>query len=140
MLGSIFVKIQSLLQPSMLRIVAYKQAAFASPHDMTGGSLHSLPFPFLACTVGSAQASRAQGGAHPQQCSMACRRELAGTRTTLGHTTESLELVPCQDFIGPAGTRAPNAQPFHVHVHPLVSAGVAGLRNVAAAFPHLSLV
>ena len=49
-----------------------------------------------------------------------CRRELAGMRTTLGSTTESLELVRCQEFMGLPGSRAPMAQPFHVHVHPLV--------------------
>ncbi|KAK9803462.1 hypothetical protein WJX73_004742 [Symbiochloris irregularis] len=48
------------------------------------------------------------------------RRELAGLRTSMGATTESLELIRPQDFMGPPGARTPMAQPFHVHVHPQV--------------------
>lgn len=53
------------------------------------------------------------------------RRELAGMRTVLGQTTESLELTHCRDFVGLPGSRTPNAQPFHVAVHPLVRAPAA---------------
>ena len=60
---------------------------------------------------------------------------MAGMR--LGSTTESLELVQCREFMGPAGSRAPNAQPFHVNVHPLVrqefdSAGRPGLAHLTS--------
>lgn len=34
----------------------------------------------------------------------------------LGHTTESLELVKCCDFVGPPGSGSPLAQPFQVEV------------------------
>ncbi|BDA42520.1 probable histone H2A deubiquitinase MYSM1 at C-terminar half [Coccomyxa sp. Obi] len=44
------------------------------------------------------------------------RREVQGPKATLGHTTESLELVKCMDFVGPAGSGAPLAQPFQVSV------------------------
>lgn len=44
------------------------------------------------------------------------RREVQGPKATLGHTTESLELVKCMDFVGPAGSGAPLAQPFQVYV------------------------
>lgn len=54
------------------------------------------------------------------------RRELAGSRTSMGATTESLELIRPQDFMGPPGARTPMAQPFHVHVHPQVSTRAAG--------------
>ena len=40
----------------------------------------------------------------------------------LGHTTESLELVKCCDFVGPPGSGAPLAQPFQVEVDAQVSA------------------
>ena len=39
----------------------------------------------------------------------------------LGHTTESLELVKCCDFVGPPGSGAPLAQPFQVEVDAQVS-------------------
>ena len=44
------------------------------------------------------------------------RREVQGPKATLGDTTESLELVKCMDFVGPAGSGAPLAQPFQVSV------------------------
>ena len=34
----------------------------------------------------------------------------------LGHTSESLELVKCHEFVGPPGSGAPLAQPFSVEV------------------------
>lgn len=40
---------------------------------------------------------------------------------SLGHTTESLELVKCCDFVGPPGSGAPLAQPFQVEVEAQVS-------------------
>ena len=50
------------------------------------------------------------------------RRETARTAMALGHTTESLELVKCCDFVGPPGSGAPLAQPFQVEVDAQVSA------------------
>ncbi len=44
------------------------------------------------------------------------RRDVQGQKAMLGHTTESLELVKCMDFVGPPGSGAPLAQPFQVHV------------------------
>ncbi|KAK9816984.1 hypothetical protein WJX72_007805 [[Myrmecia] bisecta] len=44
------------------------------------------------------------------------RREAAGPRNTLGHTTESLELCRLVDYVGPPGSGAPLAQPFSVEV------------------------
>ena len=41
---------------------------------------------------------------------------MQGQKAMLGHTTESLELVKCMDFVGPPGSGAPLAQPFQVHV------------------------
>ena len=43
-------------------------------------------------------------------------REGAGMRSQWGHTTESLELVRCSDFIGPPGSGAALSQPFEVRV------------------------
>lgn len=43
------------------------------------------------------------------------RRE-TGKSMALGHTTESLELVKCCEFVGPPGSGAPLAQPFSVEV------------------------
>ena len=43
----------------------------------------------------------------------------------LGHTTESLELVKCCDFVGPPGSGAPLAQPFQVEVDAQVGADYA---------------
>lgn len=45
------------------------------------------------------------------------RRDVQGPKAMLGHTTESLELVKCLDFVGPPGCGAPLAQPFQVNVH-----------------------
>ena len=44
------------------------------------------------------------------------RRETGRSAMSLGHTTESLELVKCCDFVGPPGCGAPLAQPFQVEV------------------------
>ncbi|KAL0041515.1 hypothetical protein WJX79_005896 [Trebouxia sp. C0005] len=44
------------------------------------------------------------------------RRETGRAGMSLGHTTESLELVKCCDFVGPPGSGAPLAQPFQVEV------------------------
>ena len=44
------------------------------------------------------------------------RREVGRSAMSLGHTTESLELVKCSDFVGPPGSGAPLAQPFQVEV------------------------
>lgn len=71
------------------------------------------------------QISEQSGSTAP--CTMqsaTCRRELAGLRTSMGATTESLELIRPQDFMGPPGARTPMAQPFHVLVHPQVSGSV----------------
>ena len=43
-------------------------------------------------------------------------RETGRAGMSLGHTTESLELVKCCDFVGPPGSGAPLAQPFQVEV------------------------
>lgn len=48
------------------------------------------------------------------------RREIQGPRTALGHTSESLELLKCETFVGPPGSGAPQAQPFRVAVNPQV--------------------
>lgn len=53
-------------------------------------------------------------------CGGQCR-EAAGMRSHWGHTTESLELVTCADFIGPPGSGASLAQPFEVRVEGQVS-------------------
>ena len=50
------------------------------------------------------------------------RRAAAGPKNAMGHTTESLELLKCLEFMGPPGSGAPQAQPFHVDVHPEVHA------------------
>ena len=50
------------------------------------------------------------------------RREVQGPRTALGQTSESLELMACENFVGPPGSGAPQAQPFRVFVHPQVLA------------------
>lgn len=44
------------------------------------------------------------------------RRETGRTAMALGHTSESLELVKCCEFVGPPGSGAPLAQPFQVEV------------------------
>ena len=44
------------------------------------------------------------------------RRETGRAAMALGHTSESLELVKCCDFVGPPGSGAPLAQPFQVEV------------------------
>lgn len=44
------------------------------------------------------------------------RRDTGRGAMALGHTTESLELVKCCDFVGPPGSGAPLAQPFQVEV------------------------
>lgn len=49
------------------------------------------------------------------------RRETGRGGMALGHTTESLELVKCCDFVGPPGSGAPLAQPFQVEVDAQVS-------------------
>ncbi len=49
------------------------------------------------------------------------RREVGRTGMSLGHTTESLELVKCCDFVGPPGSGAPLSQPFQVEVEAQVS-------------------
>lgn len=49
------------------------------------------------------------------------RRDVQGQKAMLGHTTESLELVKCMDFVGPPGSGAPLAQPFQVHVQAQVT-------------------
>ena len=49
------------------------------------------------------------------------RRERQGPRMALGHTSESLELLTCEEFVGPPGSGAPQAQPFSVTVHPQVA-------------------
>lgn len=53
------------------------------------------------------------------------RREGAGSRikSQLGSTSESLELVCCQDFYGPPGSGLPGSQPFAVEVDMQVGAG-----------------
>lgn len=38
-----------------------------------------------------------------------------------GHTSESLELVPCKEFMGPPGSGAALAQPFEVTMQGQVS-------------------
>ena len=48
------------------------------------------------------------------------RRERQEPRMALGHTSESLELLICEDFVGPPGSGAPQAQPFRVSVNPQV--------------------
>ena len=50
------------------------------------------------------------------------RRAAAGQKNAMGQTTESLELLKCLEFVGPPGSGAPQAQPFHVDVHPQVHA------------------
>ena len=50
------------------------------------------------------------------------RREVQGPRTALGQTSESLELMACENFVGPPGSGAPQAQPFRVSIHPQVIA------------------
>lgn len=49
------------------------------------------------------------------------RRETGRTAMALGHTSESLELVKCCEFVGPPGSGAPLAQPFRVEVSAQVS-------------------
>lgn len=49
------------------------------------------------------------------------RREIARPSNALGHTTESLELTKCCDFMGPPGSGAPLSQPFQVEVAAEVS-------------------
>ena len=41
-------------------------------------------------------------------------RRQVGRRMQLGETTESTDLTPLEDFVGPPGTGAPSAQPFSV--------------------------
>ena len=48
------------------------------------------------------------------------RRERQGPMMALGQTSESLELLTCEDFVGPPGSGAPQAQPFRVSVNPQV--------------------
>ena len=48
-------------------------------------------------------------------------RETGRAGMSLGHTTESLELVKCCDFVGPPGSGAPLAQPFQVEVEAQVN-------------------
>ena len=50
------------------------------------------------------------------------RRAAAGLKNAMGHTTESLELLKCLDFVGPPGSGGPQSQPFHVDVCPEVHA------------------
>lgn len=38
-------------------------------------------------------------------------------KSNWGHTSESLELVPCKEFMGPPGSGAALAQPFEVTMH-----------------------
>ena len=42
-------------------------------------------------------------------------------KSSWGHTSESLELVPCKEFMGPPGSGAALAQPFEVTMHGQVS-------------------
>lgn len=49
------------------------------------------------------------------------RREIQRPQAALGHTSESLELMACANFVGPPGSGAPQAQPFRVSVHPQVT-------------------
>ncbi len=45
------------------------------------------------------------------------RREMAGQRLAmLGDTSESLDMIKCCDFVGPAGSGIALAQPFSVQV------------------------
>ena len=48
------------------------------------------------------------------------RRERQGSGLALGHTSESLELLNCEDFVGPPGSGAPTAERFRVSVNPQV--------------------
>ena len=64
------------------------------------------------------------------------RREAAGQRSKWGETGESLELVQCQEFMGPPGSGASLAQPFEVTVdsevccsHSLASSRQHGARG-----------
>ncbi len=38
-------------------------------------------------------------------------------KSNWGHTSESLELVPCREFMGPPGSGAALAQPFEVSMN-----------------------
>ena len=51
-----------------------------------------------------------------QDATVHCCREGANQRAQLGHTTESLTLIPCQQFSGAIASGAPLAQPFHMDV------------------------
>lgn len=53
------------------------------------------------------------------------RRDTNRAAMALGHTTESLELVKCCDFVGPPGSGAPLAQPFRIEVDAQVSSAMA---------------
>ncbi|GIL42678.1 hypothetical protein Vafri_612, partial [Volvox africanus] len=44
------------------------------------------------------------------------RRELAGQRAQMGVTSESLQLVKPQEFMGPPGSGAPRSQPYTVDI------------------------
>lgn len=59
------------------------------------------------------------------------RREVQGLKNMLGHTSESLELMKCMDFVGPPGSGAPLAQPFQVHVQPQVATSASNLPRPA---------
>jgi hypothetical protein len=59
------------------------------------------------------------------------RRDVQGQKAMLGHTTESLELVKCMDFVGPPGSGAPLAQPFQVHVEAQVTGALPLWRHIA---------
>jgi hypothetical protein len=57
------------------------------------------------------------------------RRAAAGLKNAMGHTTESLELLKCLEFVGPPGSGGPQSQPFHVDVHPEVHVPFKKLRE-----------
>lgn len=62
------------------------------------------------------------------------RRERQGPGMALGRTSESLELLACEDFVGPPGSGAPQAQPFRVSVNPQVPC--ISVTGSASPHPH----
>jgi hypothetical protein len=93
----------------------------------------SVPLPTLATDLAAEAAAAAGGGGEGsggyQQTEYARnrpRREVVMQKVMLGHTSESLDLVKCCEYVGPPGSGAPLAQPFAVEVTSQVIWGVEG--------------